>query len=118
MNINELVKDSYSNSTSHGFWADADLQPAAKKYILSTKLALIHSEISEALEELRDGDLAGDTLIRYTESGKPEGFAPELADAMIRIADLAGYLGIDLDAVITEKMAYNTGRPFMHGRTI
>lgn len=42
--------------------------------------------------------------------------AVELADAVIRIADLCGYLGIDLDAVISEKMAYNETRPFKHGK--
>lgn len=47
---------------------------------------------------------------------KPEGVAVELADAVIRIADLCGYLGIDLDAVISEKMAYNETRPFKHGK--
>ena len=49
-------------------------------------------------------------------SKKPEGVAVELADAVIRIADLCGYLGIDLDAVIEEKMAYNAGRPYKHGK--
>lgn len=47
---------------------------------------------------------------------KPEGVAVELADAVIRIADLCGHLGIDLDAVIAEKMAYNAGRPYKHGK--
>ena len=46
---------------------------------------------------------------------KPEGAAVELADAVIRIADLCGHLGIDLDAVIEEKMAYNADRPYKHG---
>lgn len=49
-------------------------------------------------------------------SKKPEGVAVELADAVIRIADLCGHLGIDLDAVIAEKMAYNAGRPYKHGK--
>ena len=47
---------------------------------------------------------------------KPEGVAVELADAVIRIADLCGHLGIDLDAVIAEKMAYNADRPYKHGK--
>lgn len=47
---------------------------------------------------------------------KPEGVAVELADAVIRIADLCGHLGIDLDAVIAEKMAYNAGRHYKHGK--
>ena len=47
---------------------------------------------------------------------KPEGVAVELADAVIRIADLCGHLGIDLDAVIRLKMTYNEGRPHKHGK--
>ena len=49
-------------------------------------IALCHSELSEALEEVRDGGRLAE--IRYEEGGKPVGFAIELADAMIRIADL------------------------------
>lgn len=47
---------------------------------------------------------------------KPEGVAVELADAVIRIADLCGHLGIDLEAAIALKMDYNETRPFKHGK--
>ena len=35
----------------------------------------------------------------------------ELADAVIRIADLAGALGLDLGGAIAEKLEYNRNRP-------
>jgi hypothetical protein len=47
--------------------------------------------------------------------GKLEGFPVELADAVIRIGQLAEHLGIDLEAAIAEKMSYNDTRPAMHG---
>jgi hypothetical protein len=46
---------------------------------------------------------------------KPEGFVVELADAVIRIADLCGALGLDLAAAIELKHAFNVSRPFRHG---
>ena len=48
-------------------------------------------------------------------NGKPEGVASELADTVIRIADMCGALGIDLEAAIVAKVAYNAGRPYRHG---
>jgi len=39
----------------------------------------------------------------------------ELADIVIRVYDLAGALGIDLDAAIEVKHQYNVGRPYRHG---
>lgn len=133
MEINELVKKAHENAVNHGFW---DPTPA-----FGTSIALIHSELSEALEEEREGRPLVWYQCKETESvatcapqdeydckmygqeqscqyrnPKPEGVAVELADAVIRIADLCGHLGIDLDAVIREKMAYNEGRPYKHGK--
>lgn len=102
MTLNELVKEAHSTASRKGWW---DLEPN-----IPEKLALIHSEISEALEEFRGG-----SMTPYRVGTKPEGFPVELADAIIRIADLCGYLQIDLEAVLTEKMAYNATRPFRHG---
>lgn len=133
MEIKDIVRKAHDNAVEHGFW-DPPLP-------FGTAIALIHSELSEALEEER----AGHPLIWYhcTEGDpslpcdpadvtecfqyghedacqyrnkKPEGAAVELADAVIRIADLCGHLGIDLDAVIEEKMAYNADRPYKHGK--
>lgn len=46
---------------------------------------------------------------------KPEGIAVELADCIIRILDWAGKEGVDMDAIIRKKMAYNRTRPYRHG---
>lgn len=66
-------------------------------------LCLIHSEISEALEAYRK-DLKDDHLPHLS------GIDVELADAVIRIFDLCGYLGIDIGHVIDEKFDYNQRR--------
>ena len=124
MTINGLVKEAHENACKHGFW---DKAPD-----FGTSIALIHSELSEALEEMRAGNRIrpgnpeippvyysgnGYVSTKQTECcPKPEGYATELADAVIRIADLCGAMGIDLEAVIREKMEYNATRPKMHGK--
>lgn len=105
LGIRQLQKESYENSSAKGFWDDQDNRN------IPSKLALIHSEISEALEEYRKNRVE----TYYSEGGKPEGFGVELADAVIRIADLAEHLGLDLADLIQEKAAYNVTRPFKHG---
>lgn len=70
--------------------------------LLLSKLALVHSEVSEATEAVRHGDAAN--------------FAEELADAVIRILDISASLGIDLEQAIEDKMEKNEGRPYMHGK--
>lgn len=109
MEIKTLVAKAHENAVKHGFW-----EPPLP---FGTAIALIHSELSEALEEERNGN--PDIWFACNESDnsrKPEGVAVELADAVIRIADLCGHLGIDLEEVIEIKMAYNEGRPYKHGK--
>lgn len=71
--------------------------------LVSQKLCLIHSEVSEAMEGSRKG-LMDDKLPHRTM------LEVELADAIIRIADLAGALALDLGGAVAEKMAYNAER--------
>jgi hypothetical protein len=73
------------------------------KLLVTQKLCLIHSEVSEAMEGFRK-DLMDDKL-PHRKMGEVE-----LADAVIRCFDLAGACGFDLGAAIAEKMAYNAQR--------
>ena len=102
MRINDWVSDLHETATEKGWW---DVEPN-----IPEKLALIHSEISEALEEFRNGNME-----TYFVNAKPEGFAVELADAVIRIMDLCGYLQIDLESAMMDKAAYNKTRAYRHG---
>lgn len=102
MRLNSLVEMAHENAVAHGF----------KHNNFAEAIALIHSELSEALEEDRNGN----PMVYYAANGKPEGVAVELADAVIRICDLCGHLKIDLEKVVAEKMAYNAGRPQLHGK--
>lgn len=118
MTIDELVEKAYADSEAHGFW---DAPPN-----IAEKLCLIHSEVSEALEEHRVGGLK--TQFRDSKNHetppsstpihgwKPEGIGSELADICIRVADLAAYLGLDLAKEIRQKMEFNATREYRHGK--
>jgi NTP pyrophosphatase (non-canonical NTP hydrolase) len=72
--------------------------------------SLIHSEVSEATEAVRIGNIS-----KYYNGDKPEGEFVELADTMIRILDYAEANQVSMIDMIIEKMRYNENRPFRHG---
>ena len=117
MTLNLLARAAYENSEIHGFWDDEpqpNRGPEAHATYLGNKLMLIVGEVSEAHEELRKNTDPRHTY--YREDGKPEGVAFELADVLIRVFDLAFAIGVDLDAAVAEKAAYNATRPAKHGK--
>lgn len=88
----------------------AEIQEMREKINVAEKLALIHLEISEALEADRQ------PIAKYDEHCPAfSNFAIELADAAIRIFDLAGALGIPLGSAILAKMNANKKREYKHG---
>lgn len=110
MNIREFQDKVHALAVSKG-WYEGQPSPLDPTW-LGARLALVHSEVSEALECVRDGELYDNSV---TESGKPVGLASELSDIIIRVLDIAGSLGIDLQAALEVKHAYNETRPHRHG---
>lgn len=99
----KLQQDIYAWAMEKGWWDE----PRDFLHLA----ALVHSEISEAVEAWREDK----RLAWISEEGKPEGYMVELADAIIRIMDLAENEGIDILHLVEEKMKYNQTRPYRHG---
>lgn len=123
LGLNLLSHQIHQNNLEKGFYedneriekilgaSDNELLETYKTTFFAQRIALIHSEASEALEGDRK-DLQDDHLPQYKSK------EVELADALIRILDLAGYMGMDVQKVVEDKLAYNATRPHKHGKKI
>lgn len=100
--VNALVDAVHAQNVEAGWWHDLQTGEPLERNT-GELLALVHSEISEALEGDRKS-LPDDKLPH-----RPM-FEVELADAVIRIADIAGGRGLDLGGAIVEKMEFNRTR--------
>lgn len=99
--FNETADTAHANSVDKGFW-DATSDDG-------TKIALMHSELSEALEAVRKPELEGHINESHTL------LEEELADTVIRIMDFASSKGMDVGGAIIAKMQFNRSRTAMHG---
>jgi NTP pyrophosphatase (non-canonical NTP hydrolase) len=103
MNIKEVQQESHQIAVDKGFWEEG-------KRNLSELLMLVVSELGEACEALRKDNRQINKIWRK------DAFEDELADAVIRIFDLAESEGIDLEWQIRQKLDYNKTRPKKHGK--
>lgn len=106
LTIAELIEDSRQTTEDKGF------HNLSRSF--AEEIALFHSEISEALEEFRNG--RGFDEIYYSNNGsKPEGIPVEIADVLIRIFDSCKTRGIPIEEALRIKSRYNKSRPPLHG---
>ena len=100
MLLKEIASDVHCLAKSKGWWES--------EREVGTMIALIHSELSEALEAHR-GDVMSDKIPGFL------GIEEEMADAVIRIMDMCEGMGWRLDEAIVAKHEYNKTRSHRHG---
>jgi len=106
----ELQKVVHDNAVKKLFWnRNGAEQDPFDPDVAAEKLALIHSEVSEALEAVRNNNPPSDHIPEM------DGFTEELADVVIRVMDLAASRNINLWKAILLKHAYNLERSVLHG---
>lgn len=110
--MNELAKQIYEANKAKGFWD--------QERNLGEMLMLVASELAEALEAHRtnrfaDWDKFEYKNVPFADSIK-DSFEDEVADAIIRLLDLCGGLGINIEKHVAEKLKYNATRPRLHGK--
>lgn len=101
---NDMQRKVHISCVTKGFWPEDKSQRNVGEAI-----ALIHSELSEGLEGHRKG-LQDDHVPEFTS------LEVELADAVIRILDLAGGLNLRVAEALIAKHSFNQSRPFRHGK--
>lgn len=102
LTIKELQRLSHITSNEKGFY-DQSVKNQTHLFFIVTRMALIISEISECIEGIRCNGITDNT-------------SEELADAIIRICDLAEYMNLDLEKAINSKMSVNNIRPVKHNK--
>ena len=110
--IDAIMEQCHRTAYEKGFWDDekGDYNPLSHN--VGEKIALMHSELSEALESLRK------------DPSKPDSHCPEytnveieLADTVIRIFDFARACNMRLSGALLAKMEYNQSRGYKHGKS-
>lgn len=130
--FNDMAQLAHENAVAKGWWecpdadlvrrtiaiaglsddAEAELEALADRLEQRNAgevLALMHSELSEALEAERDGNPRSEKVPTFSATEE------ELADVIVRIMDWAASRGMHVGSAIVAKHIYNKGRAHRHG---
>ena len=145
MNVGELMVKINDTAKAKGWWDGWDDLPEDQKLDkIAGKLLLIHAEVSEAAEEMRNVNklkemgfdltdiyyydevsadvsdafmlfVQDDDGMREARMNKPEGFVVEMVDAVVRVLDTAAQMNLPFVRALAEKLSYNDTRSVRHG---
>jgi hypothetical protein len=123
MNLTEMSQRIHAGNVERGFYEHPATFP--------DRCMLIVSEIAEAVEAHREGrttehgdvdqackmsDMEMASFPEFFRRNVKDTVEDEIADAIIRLLDLSGYMNIDIDAHVAAKLSYNTTRGIRHGK--
>jgi NTP pyrophosphatase (non-canonical NTP hydrolase) len=99
-----LAEKIHKTAVIKGWWKDEKpIEARNNPTSIAVKLALVMTEVSEAIQKARDG-------------GDNEEIAEEIIDGIIRSFDLCKAMDVDIGKVFVRKMIYNSKRPYRHGK--
>lgn len=119
--LNELRDEIYKDAVAHGLWDDDYLKRTLRDpdVLWDSGILSIYKIVKGAQEARR----VNATLRVFAENQEllnsvfeEDHFREELADVIITALSAAGYLGIDIDKAVREKMEINRGREWRHGK--
>lgn len=121
--LNELRDEIYSDAVKHGLWdEDYLLKTLVDSDVVRDSGLLQIYKIVNTEQEMRRVHatlrvfMENQELLKSVLDEEEDYFREELADVIITVLSAAGYLGIDIDKVVREKMEINRGREWRHGK--
>lgn len=109
--LNELRDEIYNDAVAHGLWNEAEALRIWAYCGKRTKYAIDRVRREDCAMRIRD-----EVEELYDEAHNENNYTEELADVIITALSVAGYLGIDIEKAVREKMEINRGREWRHGK--